>query len=165
MRFLLLFFVAAAEVWIVIGVARRIGVLAVVALLVVCMLGGLHLVRSQGLNLFKKIREEGAARIKDDVIAAETGLLMLAALLLIMPGFLTSILGLLLLIPFVRHFIAKHLPHNTGRMPFVRHVFFDVTRFGHHDGNANAYHEDEPRGVIQVEAKIVDPKDRKDEDA
>lgn len=162
MGFWWFFLGAVAELWVMAAVAKRIGVLAVVALLVLFMLVGLQIARAQGIGMLRSLRGQGPGG--NGALATEGGLIMLAALLLIVPGFLSTLAGLLLLIPAVRQLVARHWPKRAGRV-WQTHVFFGPGGTPHaRRAGPREPADDEPRGVIEVEAKIVEPdgKDRKD---
>lgn len=161
MGFWWFFLGAIAELWVMAAVAKRIGVLAVVALLVLFMLVGLQIARAQGVGMLRSLRARRPG--ENGALATEGGLIMLAALLLIVPGFLSTLAGLLLLIPAVRQLVARHWPKRAGRV-WRTHVFFGPGDSPHARPDPREPFEDEPRGVIEVEAKIVEPdgKDKKD---
>jgi UPF0716 protein FxsA len=83
-------------------VGSKIGVLATLALVVLSIFLGVFLLRLQGLGLIQKIREETAAGRTPKRELVHGVMLVFAAFLLIIPGFITDIIGLLLFIPAVR---------------------------------------------------------------
>jgi len=108
--FLFLFVaVPATEIWVMIRVGGLLGagwtVVAVFATAVV----GVALVRLQGLSTLARI-QAGARQgeVPADEVLAGAGLLV-AGLLLIVPGFVTDALGFALLVPPVRMLLARRL--------------------------------------------------------
>jgi UPF0716 protein FxsA len=93
------------EVWTAIQVAHQIGWLATVALLIVISACGPTLVRRQGMGVWRRAQR----RMEDGEVPgreAIDGVLLLAAGgLLTFPGFITGVLGLLLLLPPVRSLV------------------------------------------------------------
>ncbi len=85
-------------------VGSKIGVLATLGLIILSMFLGVFLLRLQGLGLIQKIREETAAGRTPKRELVHGVMLVFAAFLLIIPGFITDIIGLLLFIPAVRDF-------------------------------------------------------------
>ncbi|WP_271897721.1 FxsA family protein [Candidatus Phyllobacterium onerii] len=85
-------------------VGSKIGVLATLGLIILSIFVGVFLLRFQGLGLIQKIREETAAGRTPKRELVHGVMLVFAALLLIIPGFITDIIGLLLFIPAVRDF-------------------------------------------------------------
>lgn len=83
-------------------VGNEIGVLATLGLIILAMFVGVFLLRLQGFGLIQKIREETAAGRSPKRELVHGVMLFFAALLLIIPGFITDIIGLLLFIPAVR---------------------------------------------------------------
>lgn len=75
---------------------------------------GVMIMRLQGLRAISDM--QGAMRNLENPVApmAHSGMIMLAGLLLILPGFFTDTLGLLLLLPPVRHVAIKRM---AGRLP------------------------------------------------
>jgi UPF0716 protein FxsA len=85
-------------------VGSEIGVLATLGLIILSIFVGVFLLRFQGLGLIQKIREETAAGRTPKRELVHGVMLVFAAFLLIIPGFITDIIGLLLFIPAVRDF-------------------------------------------------------------
>jgi UPF0716 protein FxsA len=83
-------------------VGSKIGVLATLALVILSIFLGVFLLRLQGFGLIQKIREETAAGRTPKRELVHGVMLVFAAFLLIIPGFITDIIGLLLFIPAVR---------------------------------------------------------------
>ena len=105
MRFallLLLLGIPIIEIALFVIVGSEIGVLPTLTLVVLTTVLGVWLVRAQGLSTLARARAELA---RDQVPAgplAEGFALLLAGILLLIPGFFTDTIGLLLLIPPVR---------------------------------------------------------------
>jgi len=89
-------------------VGQWLGVLATIALVIASSLLGVLVLRSQGVSLAQRLRRP---RSGDPQQAAQSVLSSTAqvfgGLLLILPGFITDILGLMLLIPVVRSTLWK----------------------------------------------------------
>ncbi len=95
---------------------------------------GVGLIRWQGERMGLSLRQ-GMGAARDPLSgAAHSGLVMLAAVLLILPGFLTDALGLLLLIPAVRQAVIGAIaararvvvPQRAGPFPGDRHDVIDA---------------------------------------
>jgi UPF0716 protein FxsA len=107
---LLLVGIPLVELYFLIRVGSVIGVLPTLGIsLVTAALGG-YLVRRQGFGVLARVR-----RIKDQgeppaLAVLDGALLLVAGLFLLLPGFLTDILGFLLLIPVLRrHLIQRFI--------------------------------------------------------
>ena len=88
-----------AEIAMFVLVGQKIGVMATIGLVLVSTLLGLVVIRRQGLGMAKNLN---AAQMNPDEAGTRVmgGMLhMVAGLLLAVPGFITSALGLLLLLP------------------------------------------------------------------
>ncbi|MCZ8334165.1 MAG: FxsA family protein [Rhodobacteraceae bacterium] len=98
--FLLLWPLVEIGLFVVVGGA--IGLFWTIVVVIGSGIGGLALLRRLGLSTAERLRGE-MGRMRDPIGAAGDGVLLaLAALLLILPGFLTDALGLLLLLPPLR---------------------------------------------------------------
>lgn len=95
-------------------VGSEIGVLATLALIVLSAVLGFVLLRIQGIGLLQRIKTESAAGRVPDRELVHGAMLVMAAILLIVPGFITSTIGLLLFVPFVRDIVWNKLVR--GRM-------------------------------------------------
>jgi UPF0716 protein FxsA len=90
-------------------VGRHIGALATVGLVLASTVAGSMLLRHQGLGVMAKVRAEMDAQRDPSRQLAHGAMIVLAAVLLIVPGFLTDIFALLLLLPPVRDFAWSRL--------------------------------------------------------
>src|SRR5262249_56279672 len=82
-----------------IQVGQMIGVVNTIGLLILVSLIGAWLVKRQGLGVMRRIRDERAAGRLPAAEVFDGGLILVAGVLIGIPGFLTHALGLLLLIP------------------------------------------------------------------
>ena len=104
---LILVLLPLLELWLLIKAGQLVGFWATLGLLVAAgVLGAVVLSRqSRGaLRRAAKAIEEGRPPVAD---ALDSALLMMAGLLLITPGFLTDVMALLLLMPPLRHAVAR----------------------------------------------------------
>ncbi|MGX7875917.1 FxsA family protein [Mesorhizobium sp. ORM6] len=85
-------------------VGRQVGALATVGLVVASSLAGILLLRHQGFGVMARIRAEMDAGRDPSRQLAHGAMIVVAAILLIIPGFITDIVGLLLFLPPVRDF-------------------------------------------------------------
>jgi UPF0716 protein FxsA len=102
------FFVALAivlgivEITVMIQVGQLIGVVNTIGLLLLVSLVGAWLVKRQGLGVMARIREQRMAGRLPAAEVFDGALILVAGVLLIIPGFVTDALGLLLLVPPIR---------------------------------------------------------------
>ena len=104
---LLFILVPIAEIYVIIQVGQAIGPLATVALLIVDSIAGAWLLRSQGRRAWASFTETlNAGRMPHREIL-NGALVIIGGAFLLTPGFLTDIVGLLLLIPPTRHAVGR----------------------------------------------------------
>jgi UPF0716 protein FxsA len=104
-----------AEIYCIIQVGRVIGAFPTILLLVVISLAGTALLRWQGLTTVQRVQAILARGRLPAVEILEGLLLVVAAVLMITPGFLTDIAGLLLLLPPLRAACAAFILHQALR--------------------------------------------------
>lgn len=107
------------EISIFIQVAHVMGVLMTLILVIFTSVIGMSLVRNQGFKNFLLMQQKMAAGESPAEEMIKSVSLIIAGLLLLLPGFFTDFLGLLLLLPPVqKHLTMKLLPHLCfSRMP------------------------------------------------
>ncbi len=105
MRFLplLLFALPFVEIAGVVVVGSHIGVLWTLALVVAAGMLGAFLLRIQGFGAMTRARAELAGGGDPSRELADAAMILVAGILLLIPGFVTDIAGLLLFLPPVRH--------------------------------------------------------------
>jgi UPF0716 protein FxsA len=105
------------ELYVLVSVAGWIGWFPALALLAAMSLFGAWLVKREGLGVMRRMQESaGRGEVPANQVV-DGGLLLLAGCLCIVPGFVTGIVGLLLLVPPVRIFVRNRLvPRWTGAL-------------------------------------------------
>jgi UPF0716 protein FxsA len=105
--------VPLVELYVIIQVGQEIGALPTVAVLVADSLVGSVLLRSQGRGAWRRFNDAMAAGRVPAREVLDGALVIFGGALLLTPGFLTDILGVVLLIPptraLVRGFLARRL--------------------------------------------------------
>jgi UPF0716 protein FxsA len=102
------FFVALAivvgivEITVMIQVGQAIGVVNTIGLLLLVSLVGAWLVKRQGVGAMARFREQRMAGRLPAAELFDGALILVAGVLLVIPGFVTDALGLLLLVPPIR---------------------------------------------------------------
>ncbi|WP_028576234.1 FxsA family protein [Desulfomicrobium escambiense] len=107
--FLLFAVIPVAEIYVLVSVGGVIGVLPTVALVLLTALAGAHLARMQGLAVMMRIRENLAQGFMPAEELLDGLLIFLAGMTLLTPGFLTDIMGLLILLPATRNIFKRWL--------------------------------------------------------
>jgi UPF0716 protein FxsA len=97
-------------------VAKGIGFLAAILLIIVSMAVGGAIIRSQGTEAFRRAQEKAASgKAPQSEMMQGVGVVM-GGFALMIPGFLSSIIGLLLMLPG----ISGNLTHKIFRKGFMR---------------------------------------------
>ena len=110
--FIAIFLYVYIEISLFIQVAHVIGVFLTLVLVIFTSVIGMSLVRNQGLKNFLLMQEKMAAGESPAAEMVKSVSLILSGFLLLLPGFFTDFLGLLLLLPPVqKHLTLKLLPH------------------------------------------------------
>lgn len=99
-RLLLIFIIVPLlELYVIIQVSSRLGLLETIVLLVVISATGAALAKREGYNTVQRIQQELAAgRMPGDSLI-EGAVILAGAVLLLTPGFITDAIGLLMLLP------------------------------------------------------------------
>ena len=117
--------VPVIEIYLFIKIGSQIGALITIALIFVTALVGIMYARYEGLNTLKS----GFTQlIKNELPAYEIisgAAIAFAALLLIIPGFATDIIGFLIIFPFTRKLIFKKLSSKFQMKKKVDENFID----------------------------------------
>ena len=125
MLFLLIIFIPIIEIYLFIKIGSQIGALATISLIFLTAFVGVLYARYEGFNTLKSgmsqiIRNE--LPIYEIVSGAA---LAFAALLLILPGFATDVLGLLIIFPLTRKFFLKNVSKNYSKKVKEKQDFID----------------------------------------
>lgn len=116
-------------------VGQRIGALATIGLVLLAALAGFVLMRVQGISAFRRINHALKRGERPGRAAVDAFMILLAGILLIVPGFITDVIGLLLFIPWIRHAIWRMAGRRlAGGVRF--------SRFEMHDGGFSQSGED-----------------------
>lgn len=90
-------------------VGREIGVLPTIGLTILTAVAGSILLRVQGFGVMRRIQAEMDAGRDPGRELANGAMILFAGVLLLLPGFVTDILGILLFLPPVREFAWRLL--------------------------------------------------------
>lgn len=98
-----------AEISLLVSLGSSIGVLSTILLMIAISVAGLWLVKLRGLMTLWQIRQDLAAGKMPTEAVISSLFFALAGVLLIIPGILSDILAILLILPFTRQFLEKPL--------------------------------------------------------
>jgi UPF0716 protein FxsA len=102
------------EITVAVLVAHHIGVLNTVALLLLFSIAGFWLARLEGFTVVRHLQAELENRTVPTNALIEGALVFVGGMLLVVPGFVTDALGLLLLFPLTRHLAGRVLKYRFG---------------------------------------------------
>ena len=122
--------VPIAEIYVIIKVGEAIGALWTVLLLVADSIIGARLVAWQGRAAWRRFQEAlGEGRVPHREIL-DGVMIILGGAFLLTPGFLTDVIGLLLLLPPTRAIIRRGAARSIRRRGVVARVAFSAPSFG-----------------------------------
>jgi UPF0716 protein FxsA len=110
MQFTLLFFILLplVEIYLMIKIGSVIGAFNAISITILTAIVGVYFAKLQGLSTLRSLAKNIRVN-KSSIGEIINGFcLVVAAILLILPGFLTDFLGFLLLIPFSRNIILEN---------------------------------------------------------
>ena len=100
--FVVFLVVPFVELFVILQVGHAIGALNTLALLILVSMVGAWLVKREGISVLRRAQERMAEGAVPGRELVDGVLILLAGALLITPGFLSDVLGVLLLLPPVR---------------------------------------------------------------
>ena len=122
-RFLILFIlVPLLELYILIKIGGYLGAFQTVALVVFTALFGVVIARIEGLRKLQQIKQSLAQGIVPAEEMLDGVLIFVAGILLIIPGVLTDLFALILLIPYTRTLFKRWLRRRFDRMVATRNI-------------------------------------------
>lgn len=112
----------ALELIVIIEVGARMGALPTLISLFILSLAGAALARHEGALVLRRAADESrAGRVPADSLL-DGAIILAAGLLLLFPGYLTDVAGLLLLLPPLRKLARTYIKRRLGRMVISRSV-------------------------------------------
>ncbi len=113
--FLLLLVVPIVELWIIVQAAGELGLLPTLVLLLLISVAGAWLLKQQGMQTWGRLQTTlRSGRMPTDEVT-DGALILLGGALLLTPGFLTDLVGLLFLIPPTRLIVKSTARRLLGR--------------------------------------------------
>ena len=109
-KILLLFIIVpATELYILIEVGQKIGGLTTIGIIILTGIIGAYLVKDQGFMILKKIQNDLNEGIMPGDNLIQGAIILAGGVFLLTPGFVTDIVGFILLIPVSRNIVKKYL--------------------------------------------------------
>lgn len=113
--FLIFVVLPLAEIYALIKVGSWLGIFPTIALLLLVSAAGVTLLKREGLRVLHRMRDQVAAGNMPSNEIVDGVCLVLAGLLLVVPGFVTDIVGLLVLLPPFRALLRSVLRRRNGK--------------------------------------------------
>ena len=104
-----------AEIYVLLQVGHAIGVLNTLALLILVSIVGAWLAKREGLGVIRRMQRSIEAGRVPGAELVDGFLILLAAALMLTPGFLTDIVAIFLLLPPVRAVVRRELRRRFAR--------------------------------------------------
>ena len=122
---LIIILIPVVEIYLFIKIGSQIGAITTILLIVTTAIVGVYYAKYEGLNTLKS----GFSQLSKNEIPTYEMLsgagIAIAALLLIIPGFATDILGFLIIFPFSRRFLFKKLERKFEYKKKQKNNFID----------------------------------------
>lgn len=106
---ILLILLLLVELVVFIVVVKAIGIFATIGLVILSSMAGGKILRMHFASLRKQQEQTGLPPSSSMREALGNAMIMFAGILLIIPGFITDMIGLLLLVPLIRRFLTPWL--------------------------------------------------------
>lgn len=156
--FLLMTIVPVVELYLLIQIGNRVGPIPTVAMVVLTGMLGAALARREGLKVFQQWQQSLRMGVPPADGVVNGALVLLGGVLLVTPGVLTDILGLLLLIPASRRVFARWT-----RRAIDRRIARATGHFGSARGGSDRARASAGRTAFrrdgESEAEIVDARE------
>jgi UPF0716 protein FxsA len=115
-RLLILFIITPIiELGILIELGKRIGTLQTIGIIVITGIIGASLAKSQGLRIYRNLRESVYDGEMPHNYLIEGLLILIGGALLITPGILTDVAGFILVLPWTRKLVREKLKKHFKR--------------------------------------------------
>ena len=121
----LIILIPVIEIYLFIEIGSQIGAFNTISLIFITAVVGVYYAKYEGLNTFKS----GFAQfLKNEIPTYEIisgAAIAFAAILLIIPGFATDLVGFLLIIPFTRKIILNQFSQKISKKNIQKNNFID----------------------------------------
>ncbi len=118
-------FIPVVEIYLLIKIGSQIGAITTILLILTTAIVGIYYAKYEGLNTLKS----GFTQLsKNETPAYEVisgAAIAIAALLLIIPGFVSDILGFLMIFPLTRKIIFKKFLKRLNKKSYKKNNFID----------------------------------------
>ena len=125
---LLILLVPIIEIYLFIKIGSQIGAFNTISLIFITAIIGIYYAKYEGLNTLKSAIKQTVQNEIPIYEIVSGAALAFAAILMIIPGFLTDILGLLIIFPWTRKFFLKKVSkkNNKNKKNFIEGEYEDI---------------------------------------
>tara|TARA_B100001778_G_scaffold319442_1_gene308927 strand:+ start:16 stop:420 length:405 start_codon:yes stop_codon:yes gene_type:complete len=125
---LLILLVPIVEIYLFIKIGSQIGAFNTISLIFITAIIGVYYAKYEGLNTLKSAIKQ---TVKNEIPIYEIvsgAALAFAAILMIVPGFLTDLFGLLIIFPWTRKFLLKKISkkNDKNKKNFIEGEYEDI---------------------------------------
>ena len=123
---LLILLVPIVEIYLFIKIGSQIGAFVTISLIFITAIIGLYYAKYEGLNTLKSAIKQ---IVKNEIPVYEIvsgAALAFAAFLMILPGFLTDVVGLLIIFPWTRKLLFKKFSKKKNNKNFIDGEYEDI---------------------------------------
>ena len=129
--FLVIILIPIIEIYLLIKIGGQIGALTTIVLIFTTAIIGVYYAKYEGLNTLKSGFEQVRRNVTPTYEMISGAAIAFGALLLIIPGFATDLLGFLIIFPKSRKFIfnvflKKQMKHENKKNNFIDGEFEDI---------------------------------------
>tara|TARA_B100000900_G_scaffold397936_1_gene398799 strand:+ start:2353 stop:2778 length:426 start_codon:yes stop_codon:yes gene_type:complete len=122
---LLIILVPVIEIYLLIKIGSQIGAISTILLIITTAFVGVYYAKYEGLNTLKSGFYQLSKNQAPTYEMLSGAAIALAALLLIIPGFITDIIGFLLIFPITRKLIFNKISKKLNSQTSVKKNFID----------------------------------------
>jgi len=125
---LLILLVPIIEIYLFIKIGSQIGAFNTISLIFITAIIGIYYAKYEGLNTLKSAIKQTVQNEIPIYEIVSGAALAFAAILMIIPGFLTDIVGLLIIFPWTRKFFLKKISkrNNKNKKNFIEGEYEDI---------------------------------------
>ena len=123
---LLILLIPIVEIYLFIKIGSQIGAFNTISLILITAIVGLYYAKYEGLNTLRSAINQIVKN--EDPIYEIISALGFAAILMILPGFLTDVIGLLIIFPWTRKIFLRNIPKKKyeKRKNFIEGEYEDI---------------------------------------
>ena len=125
---LLILLIPIVEIYLFIKIGSQIGAFNTISLIFITAIVGLYYAKYEGLNTLRSAINQ-IVKNEDPIYEIISGAaLAFAAILMILPGFLTDVIGLLIIFPWTRKILLRNIPKKNykKRKNFIEGEYEDI---------------------------------------